>query len=107
MSDYKTGWRRGFEEGGNGAEIDAYQLSQYPDEDAVGYVMGFGESTFPGVPPDFRYRMIGELAATSGVPLSRFENAGRMTRNELDDFRKGFSGDDQEEQLSDDDDFND
>lgn len=106
--DYKAGWSKGFEAGSPGNEIDAFSISSFTDDFRVGYVLGFGESAFPGVPPDYRYRMIGELAANARVPLRHFEAARAIPPGDMQEFRAGYLGDDNvQEDFRDDDDFDD
>lgn len=104
---FEEGYKKGFEEGGSGKDIDAYWLSQFYDEHRVGYVLGFGESEFVAAPPEFRYHLIGEMAAKSGVGLSLFERYHDLDDEGWEDFKKGYVGDDDDENFDEDDDFDD
>lgn len=98
---FKAGWSKGLSEGSPTEGVDAFGLSTFQNEFRVGYVLGYGESAFPGVPPDFRYYMIGELAANSGVPLSHFGQYGNLTSEELKQFTDGYNGDQGQASTSD------
>ncbi|WP_156363967.1 hypothetical protein [Pseudomonas mandelii] len=106
-TEFKDGYGKGFEEGGSGRDIDAFELSPHSGEYRVGYVLGFGESEFVSAPPDFRYHLIGEIAAKSGVGISLFERFHDLGDEDWEDFKKGYVGDEDEEVLDDEDDFDD
>lgn len=106
-TEFKDGYSKGFEEGGSGKDIDAFELSPYPNEYRVGYVLGFGESEFVRVPPDSRYQLIGEMATKSGVGISLFERYHDLGDEDWEDFKKGYVGDEDEEVFDDEDEFDD
>lgn len=103
MSDFfNEGYKKGFEEGGSGKDIDDYWLSQFYDEYRVGYVLGFGESEFVAASPEFRYHLIGGMAKSSGVSLGLFERHHDLDDEGWEDFKKGFL-DEEEDEFEDDD----
>lgn len=96
-TEFNKGYSRGFEEGEAGKEIDAYGLSPHSDQYRVGYVLGFGESAYVGVPPDYRYNLIGGMASKSGVALNLFDRHHDLGDEDWEDFKKGYVGDEDEE----------
>ncbi|RMH85233.1 hypothetical protein EA796_06910 [Pseudomonas sp. AOB-7] len=87
MSDYKDGYEAG---GQDRSPMDAFRLSQYSDKFRVGYVMGHGESANVGTPAEYRYSLIGELAAKLRVPCSDFREV--LEDDFYDDFKRGYLG---------------
>lgn len=106
-TDFNEGYKKGFEEGGAGEDIDAFWLRPHSEKYRVGYVLGFGVSEFVGVPPDFRYQLIGEMAAKSGVGFSLFGRHHNLGDEDWEDFKKGYFGDQDEEVFDDEDEFDD
>lgn len=106
-SDYREGWKAGFNECDDGA-IDAYKLSRYSDEYRVGYVIGWGETRYVGAPPNHRYHLIGAMAEEeSGIGIALFERCHQLESEEWADFKEGFLGDDDEPFDDDDENFDD
>lgn len=104
MSDvFEEGYKKGYADGGSGKDIDAYKLSQFYDEYRAGYVLGFGESEFVAAPAEYRYQLIGGIAAKSGVALSIFERYHDLNDEGWDGFKKGFTGDEHDEHFNEDD----
>lgn len=104
---FSAGRSKGFQEGGQDKEIDAFAISTFKDEYRVGYVLGFGESTYPGVPPEYRYHLMGEIAAKSAVPIAHFERYGNLSNEALEQFKEGYQGAQEQEFSWDDDEIDD
>lgn len=101
-SEYRKGRSKGFEEGGS-KKIDAYALTQFPEEYCVGYVIGFAESENPAAPPGIWHRFAGEIARESGVSLSLFKEMDVIPKEHWSEFETGYTGRETDEHIDDDD----
>lgn len=100
MSDlYKQGWKDGFEAG---KTMSAYELFSFDDDYRVGYAIGRGETQYVSVPPDYRWRFIGELASELRVPLEHFERLDVV--DDWEEFKRGYLGDEIDDAPYDDED---